>query len=129
MSRAVGLGFESEFVEMCKQQGLFAYTVRGKTWDVVANGQRVQCKHKDFAEPWGGIRVARGQHKYAVGDYDVLAVRHRGRVYLIPAEHLNRGDGTLATKIRVARVARFADAWSVLRSPGNELQKDCPLFG
>lgn len=129
MSRTVGLGFESDFVDLCRERGLSAYTVKGKTWDVVANGLRVQCKHKDFAEEWGGIRVARGQHKYAVGDYDVLAVRHKGRIYLIPANRLDRGDGTLATKIRVANVGRFADAWSVLERKGTEPVDEMPLFG
>ena len=81
----------------------------------------MQCKHIDAVRGSGWIDIsnmrpvgANGGHRgYLVGEYDVLALRHREGIYLIPSQHLKVGDGTLRSRVRLAEIQPFRDAWPV----------------
>jgi hypothetical protein len=112
--REYGFEFEEAFVVDAKARGLTACRIRGvAAFDAVVNGYRVQCKRKEFADrDGGGVRIAKGQHRYLRGEWDVLALLFRDMLYLIPEAILIRGE-TLATKIVPWRYDAYRDAWGI----------------
>lgn len=111
--RDIGGKFEREFVALAHKKGYRAKEVTGhKPHDAVVSGVRVQCKEKQFHEQ-GRVRIAKGQKKYRVGDWDVLALRFRGTLYLIPERYLRMPGGTMKTVIKPSLFRRFIDAWVV----------------
>lgn len=113
MSRERGFAFESDFVRRAEERGYKAYRVGGHNpHDAVVGGLRVQCKSKEFDEQ-GRVRIAKGQHKYRRGDWDVLALDFRGTLYLIPEDRLRSRGGTLLTVIRPRLYRQWIDAWRV----------------
>lgn len=129
MSRERGFAFESDFVRQARDRGHKAFRVRGhRPHDVVVDGLRVQCKSKQFDEQ-GRVRVAKGQHKYKRGDWDVLALDYRGTLYLIPERLLRTPRGTLLTVIRPRFFKRWVDAWHVFDGSKAVLSEQQTLFG
>jgi hypothetical protein len=113
MSRVQGFAFEKEFVSMAKSRGLKARRVQGqRAHDALVESKRVQCKDKRFDEQ-GRVRIARGQHKYKRGAWDVLALRWKGDLYLIPERFLRAYGGTLLTVIRPRFFRKWINAWHV----------------
>jgi len=112
--RSFGFAFEEAFVADAKARGLTACRVPGVgAFDAVVNGYRVQCKRKEFADRDSGrVRIAKGQHRYKRGEWDVLALLFRDNLYLIP-ESLLVGGETLTTKITPWRYDAYRDAWEV----------------
>jgi len=113
MSRERGFNFEREFVALAKSYGYRSRRVDGhRPYDAVVGSKRVQCKEKSF-DDHGRVRVARGQHKYKRGDWDVLALRWKGDIYLIPEQFLRSTGSTLLTVIKPLAFRKWIDAWSV----------------
>lgn len=113
MSRERGFAFESSFVQRAKERGLNARLISGhKPHDAVVAGLRVQCKSKEFDEE-GRVRIAKGQHRYKQGDWDVLALDFKGTLYLIPESRLRTSGTTLKTVIRPRFFKKWIDAWHV----------------
>jgi hypothetical protein len=113
MSRERGFAFERDFVSMALARGYSARRIHGhKPHDAVVSGKRVQCKDKVFDEQ-GRVRIAKGQHKYKQGAWDVLALRWNGVLYLIPERLLRRQGGTMVTVIRPRLFRKWIDAWHV----------------
>lgn len=111
--RDIGSRFESDFVRMASARGYAARKIVGhKPHDAVVAGLRVQCKEKAFHEH-GQVRIAKGQKKYRHGEWDVLALRFLGDLYLIPEHLLRRPGGTLRTTLQPRYWAKFIDAWHV----------------
>ena len=111
--RDIGRKFEEEFVRIANCNGYSARQIHGhKPHDAVVSGLRVQCKDKAFHEQ-GRVRIAKGQKRYRHGDWDVLALRFEGNLYLIPEHRLRMPGGTMKTVIRPRFFTRFIDAWSV----------------
>jgi Holliday junction resolvase len=113
MSRERGFQFEREFVAMAQGRGYKARRIPGhKQHDAVVGAKTVQCKDKEFDEQ-GRVRIARGQKKYKRGAWDVLALRWKGDLYLIPEQLLRTAGGTLLTVIRPRFFKRWINAWHV----------------
>jgi hypothetical protein len=113
MSRERGFAFEREFVCMAQARGHNARRILGhKPHDAVVGGKRVQCKDKVFDEQ-GRVRIAKGQHKYKQGSWDVLALRWNGVLYLIPERLLRSKGGTMLTVIRPRFFRKWINAWHV----------------
>jgi hypothetical protein len=113
MSRERGFAFEREFVEMANSRGYRAKRIPGhRQHDAVVGSVRVQCKDKFFDEQ-GRVRIARGQHKYKRGAWDILALRWKGELYLIPEQVLRAAGNTLLTVIRPRLFRKWIDAWHV----------------
>lgn len=124
MSRVQGFAFEKEFVAMAQARGYKARRIHGqRPHDAVVGSKRVQCKDKRFDEQ-GRVRIARGQHKYKRGAWDVLALRWNGDLYLIPESLLHSTGGTLLTKICPRSFRKWIDAWHVF--DGVELIEEQP---
>ena len=122
MSREIGLGWEDEFVSLAKRRGLAAFRVYGQMpHDAVVSGLKIQCKTKEFHEQ-GRVRIAKGQHKYRTGDWDILALRFTGTLYLMPEHLLRMPGGTYKTVIKPVEFRRYIDAWSLF--DGHEFQQD-----
>jgi hypothetical protein len=118
VSRRQGFAFEEEFVSLAVSRGYGAYRVPGlHTYDAFVAGKRVQCKDKQFDED-GRVRIARGQHRYHHGAWDILALRWRGELYLIPEGLLRSAASTLLTVIRPDNFRNWIDAWAVFGEPG-----------
>ena len=117
--RAFGFEWERQLVEMALRRGhRAARAEKLLEYDVVINGLKVQCKRKNYQDPCGGIRVAKGQKRYAEGDYDVLALNFQGRVFFIPSQALRMPGGTLATKLRLQKYLQYEDNWGVFLADG-----------
>jgi hypothetical protein len=117
LSRNQGFAFEFEFVVMARSRGYKARRIAGcMPHDVVVASKRVQCKHKLFDEN-GRVGIARGQKKYRLGDFDVLALLWKGVLYLIPADSLKSSGETLLTKIKPQSFHDWIDAWHVFGLP------------
>jgi Holliday junction resolvase len=113
MSRERGFEFEKEFVNMARVRGCKAWRVGGhKAHDAVVSTKRVQCKDRVYDDR-GRVRIARGQNKYRVGDWDVLALRWGGNLYLIPERLLRTKNRTILTVIRPSHFRGWIDAWHV----------------
>lgn len=126
MSRERGFKFEREFVAIAKSHGYKARRVDGhRPHDAVVGSKRVQCKDKSF-DDHGRVRIARGQHKYKRGDWDVLALRWNGDLYLIPEQLLRSTGSTLLTVIKPRAFRKWIDAWSVF--DGAPIADDQPLL-
>lgn len=111
--REIGSKFENEFVDLAARKGYSARRIFGtKPHDAVVQGLRVQCKEKAFHEN-GRVRIAKGQKSYRHGDWDVLALRFDGTLYLIPECRLRMPGGTLKTVIKPRLFTCFIDAWSL----------------
>ncbi len=122
MSRDRGFAFENEFVSLAKQRGFKARRVHGhKPHDALVGSLRVQCKDKLFDDK-GRVRIARGQHRYAREAWDVLALRWKGDLYLIPEPLLRRGL-TLLTVIRPQFFRRWINAWHVFDGSPVEMEQ------
>jgi len=85
----------------------------------------VQCKDKSFDDN-GRVRIARGQHKYKRGDWDVLALRWKGDLYLIPEQLLRSTGSTLLTVIKPLAFCKWVDAWNVF--DGDPIVNEQPLL-
>jgi hypothetical protein len=123
MSRERGFRFEKEFVDMARRRGHKAWRVSGhKPHDAVVSFRRVQCKDKTY-DDCGRVRIARGQNKYRRGDWEVLALRWGGDLYLIPERLLGTTHGTLLTVIRPENFSSWIDAWHVFEEVPSTVQQ------
>lgn len=119
-SHEKGKRWESEVQNLAEARSLTVEPGESRG-DLKINGRTVQCKHIDASRSGDTLDianmrpvVANGGHRgYLAGEYDVLALRHQEHVYLIPAECLKAGDGTLLGRVRLSEIERFRDAWCV----------------
>lgn len=119
-ARAFGFEWERQLVEMAAARGhRAARAERLLQYDVVIDGLKVQCKRKNYQDPCGGIRVAKGQKRYSEHDYDILALNFQGRAFFIPSRELRMPGGTLATKIKLPKFLQYENNWGVFKDGGN----------
>lgn len=134
MSRSKGFSFEEEFVNEASARGIIAYRIyKSHPYDVVANGLRIQCKAKTIDSD-KRIQIGKGQNLYRKDEWDILALKCRGTVYLIPASRLHsvRTVGFLKRKIHSFDIEQWRDRWDLLetmRSQGScERESQKSLF-
>jgi len=114
-----GARWEEEFASMSESRGLFVCSSKSRA-DLLVNGKQVQCKNID-ADEEGWIDISNrmpvksngGFRGYLASEVDVLALRHRGDVYLIPAEYITNSDGAITRYVRINSILKFVDAWAV----------------
>lgn len=117
--REFGFEWERQLIEMATSRGYRAVRAEKlREYDVVINGLKVQCKRKNYQDPCGGVRVAKGQKRYAAGDYDILALNFQGRLFFIPSHALQMPGGTMTTKLRLHKVLQYEDKWGVFSEAG-----------
>lgn len=107
--------------------------------DMLVAGKVVQCKSVDqitgdncvAIDNMRPVKANGNERGYLVGEYDVMALQHRGHTYLIPAASLVRGQ-KLASRVRLQEVAQFRDNWEVFDAgylppepPQKTLWSDC----
>lgn len=127
--REFGFEWEVEFVSLARQRGYQAQrAAKLLAHDAVVNGMTVQCKRRNYEDPCGGVRVARGQKRYAASDYDVMALNFRGRAFFIPSRVLVMPSGALATKIYLRKLLCYENNWEVFRGPGRSFDPQMSLF-
>ena len=123
-----GKRWERKLSHIASGMGLSVAEPDGKTlpYDRVSEGLRVQCKQRKTL-PSGKVklcfcaRASRGIKKeaYLIGEFDVLALRCDGIVYIIPARVIESGDGiTMKNELRPRDYAAFVDNWGEFRSCG-----------
>lgn len=118
-SHGKGMRWEEEFSRMAESRGLVVDRPIGRA-DLSVNGKQVQCKSID-RESGGWIDVSNmrpvkangGLRGYLASEIDVLALRHRGDLYLIPSEYMANDAGVLQPRVRLDRLANFASGWGV----------------
>ena len=131
--RDYGFEFEEAFVSDAKARGLTACRIPGVgAFDAVVNGYRVQCKRKEFTDR-GNVRIAKGQHRYRRGEWDVLALLFRDTLYLIPEPLLCINGETLRTTIMPWRYDAYRDNWGIFDNEApagaEPVEHQATLFG
>lgn len=129
-----GAAWESLFADQAIKRGLIIEKRKGTRSDLVVNGKLVQCKNIDqitggklLIENARPVRSNNGIRGYLRGEYDILALLHRGTVYLIPESRLVIDDARLATQIAIESFSDCIDNWQVFDAnyipPVREQQK------
>jgi hypothetical protein len=135
-SHEKGMRWEKEFVAEAKQRGFVVEAPTGRE-DWVVNGLKVQCKNIDDVRcGWIDISNMRpvkansGFRGYLRIEIDVLALRHRGRIFLIPSSTLDDDSGRLRGRVTESEVQSFADNWSAFDRDYTPPVRDrqCDLF-
>lgn len=110
-----GYEFEKQFVSECRARGLRTKRPeRQGRVDVLVNGIRVQCKHVT-PNGAGQVFIQPGQRTWhEEDDFDVLAMKCSGRLYIIPMGSLPKTNGHVRIQIKPSSYKRFADCWEVL---------------
>jgi hypothetical protein len=117
-SHRKGSRFEREFKQMAIDRQLVVEKGVGRA-DCCISGLKTQCKAIDRYE--GGIDIANmravqannGVRGYLRSEIDVMALRHRSRLFIIPADYLQRDNGVLKPKVRLKEIEQFENNWSV----------------
>lgn len=126
--RSAGDRWEKKFSRLSKERGFVVTdpSERKLPYDRIVNGLRVQCKQRKTL-PSGRVtlcicaRGSRGVTKeaYLRGEFDVLALRCDGVVYIIPASALDSDDGiTMRNSIRPKDYSAYVDNWGAFRDGG-----------
>jgi hypothetical protein len=118
-SHEKGAQWERDFIEMAAERNLPIEPSTGRE-DCVVAGLRTQCKSiDDIRGGWIDISNMRpvksndGFRGYLRSEVDVLALRHRGRVFLIPATFIQRDDGRLRGRVHESQLGEFENLWDV----------------
>lgn len=123
-----GKRWERKLSRLASGMGFSVAEPDGKNlpYDRIVEGLRVQCKQRRTL-PSGKVklcfcaRASRGSKKeaYLIGEFDVLALRCDGVVYIIPAWAIEAGDGvTMKNELCPRDYAAFVDNWDVFRGSG-----------
>lgn len=126
--KRAGKRWERKFSRLAAEMGFKVSEPEGKSlpFDRVVQGLRVQCKQRKTL-PNGKVklcfcaRASRGSKKeaYLLNEFDVLALRCEGVVYIIPSWAIESGDGvTMKNEICPKDYATFADNWGAFRGEG-----------
>ena len=118
-SHGKGKQWEEDFFGMCRTRGLHVEPPIGRA-DGKVSGLKVQCKAIDRAHN-GWIDIANmrpvkangGARGYLRSEVDVIALRHRGIAFLIPADWLLCDQGLIRGRVRHKDVVQFEANWSV----------------
>lgn len=113
-----GYAFEKEFAAECRRRGLRVVRRTGRHVDMCVCGKRVQCKCVTANEA-GQVFIQPGQRTwYEQSDFDVLAMKCSGCLYIIPMENLPKTNGHVRISIKPSSFRRFVDAWNVFDGEG-----------
>lgn len=113
-SQQKGKLWESEFESECAKRGLHVLKCNGRH-DFLINGIKTQCKATDRIEN-GRVWInnsrpvkANGNHRgYTVGEYEVMALKSLGRIFLIPATSLvSENSNLLADVVSIQHAEQF----------------------
>lgn len=126
--KRAGRLWEETFSQLAEANGFVVSEPAGKTlaYDRIVNGLRVQCKQRKTL-PSGNVklcicvRACRGVTKeaYLRDEFDVLALRCEGIVYIIPAAVLDSSDGvTMKNSIRPTDYSCYVNNWDAFRDGG-----------
>jgi hypothetical protein len=118
-SHGKGKQWEEDFFGMCRTRGLPVEPPIGRD-DGKVSGLKVQCKAIDRVHK-GWIDIANmrpvkangGARGYLRSEVDVIALRHHGSVFLIPADCLICDHGVIRGRVRLKDVVEFENNWSV----------------
>ncbi len=112
---------------MAHEKHLYVLPKQGQTTvDRVVAGKRVQCKWVSPKEG-GYVDISTHNSAYKFDDFDVLALKTVGKIYLIPPVNLQSSiKGILKRNIYPRDYEEFIDNWSIF-NPGYEPPTP-PLF-
>jgi hypothetical protein len=118
-SHGKGKQWEGDFFGMCRTRGLYVEPPIGRD-DGKVSGLKVQCKAIDRVHN-GWIDIANmrpvkangGARGYLRSEVDVIALRHHGCTFLIPADWLLCDQGVIRGRVRLKDVVQFQNNWSV----------------
>ena len=113
-----GYAFEKEFAAECRSRGMRVARRAGGHIDMRVCGKRVQCKSLTPNQS-GQVFLQPGQRTwYEHSDFDVLAMKCEGCLYIIPMASLPKTNGHVRIQIKPLSFRRFIDAWGVLNGDG-----------
>lgn len=130
-----GAAWESEFVAIAKSKGLVVDNPSSGRHDKEVNGMRVQCKCIDEVrngrvciDNMRPVKANDNERGYMVSEYDVLALKSCGEIFIIPVEELHdtQRKGFCRSKISIESIKHFKNAWAVF--DGKSHLPSCWLF-
>lgn len=136
-SDAKGRQWEQEFFQECLSRRLVIERSDGRA-DGLVCGLKVQCKSIDrIQRGWIDIANMRpvkskgGLRGYTRDEVDVFVVRHRGRVFIIPADSITPDGVRIAGSVRLSDIEQFQNNWSVFAEgyAAPRLERQSLLFG
>jgi hypothetical protein len=119
-SDAKGRQWEREFFDKCLSLGLGPIEDVSGRADGRVRSKNVQCKSIDrITNGWIDISNMRpvkskgGLRGYTRDEVDVFAIKHRGRVFLVPTDSICADGIHIAGKVRISDIQQFDDNWAV----------------
>jgi hypothetical protein len=115
--------FEDELSEIASGLGMVvSHPPRRCRYDLLINGKTVQCKKLDYVYGTESrpsllvlAKMAGREHSgYERGDWDVLAIKHRGETAIIPADSVLMSCGTrIKLHVPIDEFNKWIDRWDV----------------
>jgi hypothetical protein len=136
-SDAKGREWERQFFQQCLLRGLTIEDAAGRS-DGRVCGLSIQCKNIDRIDRgWIDISNMRpvkskgGMRGYTRDEIDVFAIRHRGRVFLVPTDSICVDGVRIAGSVRLSDIEQFENNWTVFCAGyvAPRLERQSLLFG
>lgn len=129
-NRSKGKQFEVEFASLASGRGLEVKPRTDSLHDWVVNSLRVQCKNVDGPSCFitSCIMPGRSRRGYSEKDFDVLAIKRKGVLLIIPSSALvvDKKSGAMTNHLRFDEWMSWKDRWEVFGG-GVEVNRESQL--
>ena len=117
ISGIMGWHWEDEFKTLCELHGFTCSNISlSNRYDLIVNDKKVQCKYTVSTSRVDirhrGSRLTGG--KYKAGDFDVMAIRSRNDIFIVPIDVLL--DDTLTqtrSSVKIDEIVSYKDKYEV----------------
>jgi hypothetical protein len=113
-----GRRLESYCASKCRAMGfdVIECGTKGKPYDLVINGHRVQCKsRKKHGHNGHGVNLFKNsQKKYLKSEVDFFVIRFNRQCFVIPSSDICDRDGRVFSWVRLTNKAHYVNAWHQL---------------
>jgi hypothetical protein len=113
-----GRRLEKHCASVCKKMGfqVLDHSNKGKPYDLLVNGHRVQCKARNkHGHNAGGVNIFKNsQKRYSVNEVDFFVIRFQKKCFVIPSRVISDASGLVVSWVRLSNKAHYIDAWHQL---------------
>lgn len=103
---------------------------KGKPYDLVVNGFRVQCKNRSkHGHNNTGVNLFKNSSKrYSVSDVDFFVICFSRKCFVIPSSAISDKAGLVVGWVRLTNKRHFIDAWHQLSGEPVYVEKQMSMF-
>jgi hypothetical protein len=127
-----GRRLESHCARKCRAIGFHVvdYSAKGKPYDLIVNGHRVQCKsRKAHGHNSHGVNLFKNsQKRYLQSDVDFFVIRFNRKCYVIPSSEICDQDGRVFAWVRLTNKQHYVNAWHQLDGEAVPVDRQRCLF-